>query len=352
MGLLTGSGDAAAGSAEQTGAVLPEVVWHRVDGPAAVAEASSTAIGLAGRAGLTEQRTAEVGMAVAGAASHLARHAKDGALLLRLVRTARQAGVEVAITDIGPAAADPPGATDSRTADGGAGTDLDTVVRLASSHDRHSVPGRGAVLTATFWPAGGADDRPTVDGITRPIAGEQACGDAWAVRVAGGRLLALLCDGLGHGPQAALAADAAVRAFLAEPTEAPGDLLRRLHGALKGSRGAAAAVASLDYPAGTLMYAGVGNIAGWLVSAGRRTGLLTFPGIVGHHIRMIRSVDYPLPADGMLVMHSDGVSYRWNLPDYPGLINHRPLTIAATLLRDAGIDRDDASVVVGKPPPQ
>jgi anti-sigma regulatory factor (Ser/Thr protein kinase) len=343
---------------ERAGAQRPaergreDVVWHRIDDPSAVGRARRAAIALAARAGLTDSRAADVGLAVTEAATNLIRHAEDGALLLRLIRSGDQAGVELAAVDSGPGIADLALATeDGHSSRGSLGIGLGAITRLASGVDLHSVPGRGTVLTAAFWPPHVPDRRPSVDGVTRPISGEEVSGDAWAVRTAGGRQLALLCDGLGHGRLAARAATEAVRAFLTDAGESPEALLRRLHVALGGSRGAAAAVALLDYPAGQLTYAGVGNIAGWLVSPGRRSGLLTYPGIVGHQTRTIRAVGYPLPRDAVLIMHSDGVNDRWNLADYPGLVSHRPLTIAATLLRDAGVRRDDASVLVGKPPP-
>lgn len=47
-------------------------------------------------------------------------------------------------------------------------------------------------------------------------------------------------------------------------------------------------------------------------------------------------------------MHSDGVVDRWQLDDYPGLLRSGPLVMAATLLRDAGLRRDDACVLVAR----
>ncbi len=53
-------------------------------------------------------------------------------------------------------------------------------------------------------------------------------------------------------------------------------------------------------------------------------------------------------AGARLVMHSDGVVDRWRLTDYPGLAERSPLVMAATLLRDAGVRRDDACVLVAR----
>ena len=111
--------------------------------------------------------------------------------------------------------------------------------------------------------------------------------------------------------------------------------------------GDAVAVRVVD---GRLQYAALGNIAGYVIADGRRTGLITYPGIVGHQARTIREVAYPLPPDATVVLHSDGLTERWDLADYPGLAGHAPVLIAATLLRDAGVRRDDASVVVARVP--
>jgi hypothetical protein len=80
---------------------------------------------------------------------------------------------------------------------------------------------------------------------------------------------------------------------------------------------------------------------------------VSLPGIAGHQRRSVREYEYPLPPDGVLVMHSDGVVDRWNAADYPGLLQRSPQVIAATLLRDAGTRRDDACVLAaraGDPP--
>jgi len=47
-------------------------------------------------------------------------------------------------------------------------------------------------------------------------------------------------------------------------------------------------------------------------------------------------------------MHSDGVSGRWNLDDYPGLISRDPSIVAAVLYRDFSRRRDDSIVVVAR----
>jgi hypothetical protein len=110
----------------------------------------------------------------------------------------------------------------------------------------------------------------------------------------------------------------------------------------------AAAVGHLDVQGGLLTYSGIGNIAGRIVAAGRSRGLVTHSGIVGHNARAVRETIYDLEPDSWVVLHSDGLSEKWDIADYPGILEHSPLVLAATLMREAGVRRDDASVLVTK----
>jgi serine phosphatase RsbU (regulator of sigma subunit) len=179
------------------------------------------------------------------------------------------------------------------------------------------------------------------------MTGEEVCGDGYAMRQDDGRLQILLCDGLGHGPLAARATAEALRLFRNSPGLGPPALLRVLHAGLTHTRGLAAAVADIDSSARQVTFAGVGNISASIV-ADRRRGMISSPGIVGHQMTNTREYRYDLPPGSLVVLHSDGLRDRWDLSAYPGLTLHRPLTVAATLLRDAGLRRDDASAVVAR----
>ncbi|MEU9382308.1 ATP-binding SpoIIE family protein phosphatase [Streptomyces sp. NPDC048279] len=337
-----------------------DVTWFR-DSDSLAPAARAAAATLARRLGLTSHRCAEVALAVTEAATNLQRHAVDGALLLRVVRSEGEAGVEFLTIDSGPGMADVPAALSDGTSSAGTlGIGLGAVSRLSDHFDLHSVPGRGTVMTARFWPRT-ADGRavltrppaPSAAGVTRPISGESVCGDAWAVRtVAAGSeppvVLVMLCDGLGHGPLAARAGQAAVKAFHEARDPSPEGVLNTVHPALRGTRGGAVAVARIEPGPGRVLYCGIGNISGFLIGDGPRRALLSAPGIVGAHMRRLRTFEEPLPDHGALVMHSDGLTERWDHAALPGLLGHSPLVVAGHLLREAGVRRDDASVVVVK----
>ncbi len=329
-----------------------DVAWWQVDDPAVAASARAGAARLAARFGFDETRAGQLAILASEVASNLSKHARDGRLLLRALRHGRRAGVELLAIDRGPGMADFPAAmADGTSTAGTLGIGLGAIARIASHYDVYSLPGRGTALSAVLWSDQDGHDPSvrTLAGVTRAYPGEQRSGDAWAWRATASGPLVLVADGLGHGPLAAVAADACVRAFLDAPGDEPAELLRLAHASIGHTRGAAVAVAAVRAGQRKVEFAGVGNIAAAVVNrAGARRGLVCLPGIVGYGSPRFRQFSEPLEDGWLLVLHSDGLSDRWDLGAYPGLRDHDALIVAATLLRDAGRATDDASVVVAK----
>jgi anti-sigma regulatory factor (Ser/Thr protein kinase) len=338
------------GVASLPGGLLDEGVWFRVEAAATASAVRRTAERLAAEFSWPERRIADLAIVAAETAGNLVKHADEGVLLVRPVRTAQQAGVEIVAIDKGPGMADVDRAIgDGHSTAGTLGIGLGAIVRQAAWSDLHSVPGKGTVLIAQVWPA---DPPPPAWawGLIRPMTGEPVSGDAFAVRDADGRHQMLMCDGLGHGGLAAAASREAVRVFLAAPSQPPGPMVQLLHSRMSHTRGAALAVAELDRAAGLIRYAGLGNITGTVFARDGRRGLVSLPGIAGYQRRQIREFDYPLGPGAVVLMHSDGLVDRWSPVDYPGLLERSPAVIAATVLRDAGTRRDDAGVIVARLP--
>lgn len=186
-------------------------------------------------------------------------------------------------------------------------------------------------------------------GVSTPKSGQDVCGDSWACRWAGGALWTIIVDGLGHGPLAMLASQEALRVFhAAGVSDSPYDVVRACHAALKSTRGAVMAVAVVRPMLGTVDFAGVGNIAATLFQPDQSRRLGSTDGTVGYSVRTIREQSYPWTPDSMLVMHTDGLSARWNLAGHPGLASRHPSLVAAVLHRDFARNNDDATVVVVK----
>ena len=136
-------------------------------------------------------------------------------------------------------------------------------------------------------------------------------------------------------------------AVLAEPDAEPAALLERVHRRLAGTRGAAVGIVQITGL--VARFAGLGNVAASILSDGARKSMLSVPGIAGHQARTIRQFEYEIPPGAAVVMHSDGISSRWQPGAVPGLDARDPLLVAAVLLAEAGIHRDDAGVLVVKP---
>ncbi|HET6763790.1 MAG TPA: anti-sigma regulatory factor, partial [Longimicrobiaceae bacterium] len=106
------------------------------------------------------------------------------------------------------------------------------------------------------------------------------------------------------------------------------------------------AVMALDRAAGQLRFAGVGNIAGSVVTAGDSRSMVSHNGIVGHEMRKVQEFAYAWAPGALLVLHSDGLNTRWSLDRYTGLSGRDPALVAGVLLRDHARGTDDATALV------
>jgi anti-sigma regulatory factor (Ser/Thr protein kinase) len=325
--------------------------WLRVEDPSAIAACRSAGVALAARLRFPASRLDEIALAVTEAASNLHKHARQGSLLVRISRDADPPGMELITVDAGPGLHDAAAALrDGHSTAGTLGIGLGAIRRLADFYDLYSVPGHGTVLVARFWPAR-REVTVRCAGLTRPMTGETECGDNFGAATTGTTaactVTGVLCDGLGHGPLAAAAAAAAIAAVLEDTTPEPAELLERAHSRMGRTRGGAIGIVQVTGT--TVRFGGLGNITATILADGSRKGMLSVPGIAGHQARAIRQFDYVADLGAAVVLHSDGLSSRWEVGALPGLVSRDPLVIAAALLAEAGTRRDDASILVLKP---
>jgi len=336
------------GSGAMGSGAMGTEAWFCLDDATRVGTVRRTATELASVLGLAANQGANLAIIATELATNLVKHASDGVMHVRPVRDADTAGVQVVSIDSGPGMTDVARSqVDGQSTAGTLGIGLGAVARLSDRCEVYSAPGRGTIIVAEVW-GGPPAARAWAAGITRPLSGETVSGDGFAHRVRGDRYQVMVCDGLGHGPLAAAASHAAFGAFHAAPPGSPAEVVRHLNAAMGHTRGAAVAVAEIDPEAAAVKLCGLGNIASTVVSGGQRRGMVSMPGIAGHHRSGLREFGYPFPGGAVLVMHSDGVSGRWDLDGYPGLASKGPLVLAAIVLRDAGIRRDDACVLAAR----
>lgn len=193
------------------------------------------------------------------------------------------------------------------------------------------------------WPA-----RLELGVAERALPGEQRSGDrAVLVAFEGGALVAAI-DGLGHGHEAAEAADIAAKVLAAHPDEEPERLLDACHAALARTRGAVMTLAWFDLVEESLIWTGVGNVEGRLVHgrAGPHApteGALTKGGVVGYNLPSIRVTGTDLEEGDVMVLATDGIDSGFARSITPGAPAQ---AIAARILSAHGKASDDALVVV------
>ncbi len=163
------------------------------------------------------------------------------------------------------------------------------------------------------------------------------------VNIDGGELAAIV-DGLGHGEPAHDVARKAVAFIRQAATSDVASLMARLGAHLDGTIGAAVGLCYVDPEAGALSYVSVGNtVLRRFGSAEMR--LASQDGVVGVRMRTPRTQRATLEDGDIVLMHTDGVSERFELSDYPQMMGHCADTIARIVVRRFGKQYDDAGCV-------
>jgi len=305
------------------------------------------------RLAFTQNECGAVAIAVTEMATNLFKHAREGRIVLQtLPYQGHCPALRVTSMDKGPGIRDISWALeDGRSSSGTGGAGLGAVRRLSQQFAIYSIPETGTFISAEFWSGKKpfySKGQMQVAALSIPIKGEQACGDGWAVKELPDATIFMVVDGLGHGVHAAEAAREAERVLRESQDASPERILQDCHGALRKTRGAALAVAAINREKRTVSFAGVGNIGASVVSPIGSRGMASHNGTVGHELHRIQELKFPWEQDSILIMHSDGLSSRWNLSRYPGLRAQEPALIAAVLYNDFAREHDDATVLVVK----
>jgi anti-sigma regulatory factor (Ser/Thr protein kinase) len=320
-----------------------------IDDPSMAGETRRAATTIAGRIGFDETARGKVALVATEAATNLSKHAIGGVIILQAIDFGTIVGLDILALDKGPGVPDIARClVDGYSTAGSSGTGLGAMRRLATQFAMHSSPGEGTATLARVFSGSPGPARLEFGSVNLPMAGEESCGDSWAIAEIDGKELVLVVDGLGHGPQAAEAAREAVRVFELRAEEGPAEIIKAAHAAMRSTRGAAMAIAQVDRQRGEVRFAGIGNIAGVILGQGdaRSTSLVSHNGTVGHAVRKVQEFVSPWTPTSTLVMHSDGLATRWDLDRYAGLAGRHPGLIAGVLYRDFTRGRDDVTVVV------
>jgi anti-sigma regulatory factor (Ser/Thr protein kinase) len=305
--------------------------------------------------GMDEAGAEHVAIVATEACTNLLKHAGGGQILLQ-TSTEEANGLpilELLAVDQGPGMSNLDACLrDGYSSGSSQGQGLGAIQRMSKQSDIYTLPGRGTAVLARWWsrPNGSkAASSIHLGAVNVSKSGEEVCGDSWGAAWINQELAILVADGLGHGLDARLASVEAVRQLQENPELGPKPLLMRIHQALRSTRGAAVAIARIDTARGKLTFAGVGNISGRIYAGSEaRQSLVSLNGTAGHQCERIQEFSYPWPADGLLLLHSDGLATGTAIESYPGLAARDPALIAGVLYRDFWRSRDDGTVVVAK----
>jgi phosphoserine phosphatase RsbX len=145
-------------------------------------------------------------------------------------------------------------------------------------------------------------------GVARlALGGQDDSGDQHVVTCNNEGVLVAAIDGIGHGEEAATAANAAASILKAHASEPIMSLVEQCHEQLRATRGVVISLASIDTSYGLMTWLGVGNVQGVLMRRGAKKGdpletLLLRGGVVGCQLP-------PLQATVLQVMQGDTVYF-------------------------------------------
>ena len=304
---------------------------------------------------LDSDAVGRLAIVVTEAATNIVRHGGGGMILLRALQHSGGPVIEVLALDKGPGIPNIDRAmADGYSSSGTAGQGLGAIQRLSDVFAIHSQRGLGTAVLARVGLRRHSAIRPPRDpvlddrlgAVCVPLRGEVECGDRWELMASQRGITLMLVDGLGHGPEAALAAASATQAFEACADESHDVLFASVDTATRPTRGAAASVIHVNELTGAVTFTGVGNVEGRVFGGPATQYLVPQNGIVGHGMPSLRSTSATLPVKGVVLLHTDGIGSRWRLDAYEGGIANHPALLAGMIYRDFARGRDDASVVV------
>jgi anti-sigma regulatory factor (Ser/Thr protein kinase) len=307
---------------------------------------------IAGQCELDESDAGRVAIVATELSRNLVKHSKEGELLVCGIQREGASGVELIALDKGPGMRDVEECMrDGYSTAGTPGTGLGAIRRIADVMDIYSVLKQGTVILARVLQRNREkpdQNKFQVGAVNVPVKGETSCGDAWTSSEQEGRLLAMVADGLGHGPDAAKASKQASTVLRECANQRPCEILEEMHAALRSTRGAAVSIAELRAGTPEVRFAGVGNVAGSILTMAAQRNMVSHNGTLGHAVRHCQEFTYPWSSNSLLVMHSDGITSQWDLRRYPGIQMRDPTVIAAVIYRDFKRGRDDATVFVAR----
>jgi anti-sigma regulatory factor (Ser/Thr protein kinase) len=332
-------------------APMPKPLWLSVSQPAEIKRATDAARKCARELGFRATDCEEIALVVSELASNALKHAGGGSLELAPLQARGRTGLGITCEDKGRGIGDPESAlTDGYSTAGSLGIGLGTVNRLMDDLEFNNQPGAGLRVVCHRWirpKMGGLAARSLEFGAaTRPCHNLHENGDAFVIKCWEEGALAGVLDGLGHGPLAQRASHTA-RQYIEQHFDQPlENLFLGVERACRATRGVVMALARFDLRANTLTLANVGNVEVRTVMGAVPLKINIRRGVLGLNAPKPLLTQHSWSAGELLIIHSDGVTARWQWDEFADLAHESARVIAAKLLAALGRNDDDATVLV------
>ncbi len=182
------------------------------------------------------------------------------------------------------------------------------------------------------------------------LPGHGQSGDHHLLRCNRKGVLVAAIDGIGHGEEAAEAAQAAATILTGCVDEPIISLVEQCHEKLRSTRGVVLSLASIDPAHGMMTWLGVGNVQGVLMRADVNNGnpketLLLRAGVIGSQLPSLQATVLPVANGDTLFFATDGVNgdFAENLS-----VLGNPQRAADRILERYRTGNDDALVLVAR----
>ena len=297
----------------------------------------------------------EIVLVVHELASNIVDHAGEGSISIVPRPDGDRCGIEIRTHDSGPGIVDVNQAVvDGYSSTGSLGGGLGAVNRMMDDVVINSsgTDGTGVEIVATRWSGAETPEQGQlpidVGAATRAMPGYDQNGDAFLIEHETGRTLVGVIDGLGHGEAAHRASREAQQYVRSHTAESLKNIFAGVEGACRDTRGVVMLLARFEWEAGTVTLGSVGNITLRLCHAKESRHLVAERGVLGGNASspMIREWDWD--PDAVMVLHSDGLTSRWDCDEFALRDEGSATAVARELLRSLSKADDDATVLVVK----
>jgi serine phosphatase RsbU (regulator of sigma subunit) len=181
--------------------------------------------------------------------------------------------------------------------------------------------------------------------------GQEVTGDRFLILPGDNRFLLAAIDGVGHGSEAALAAELAVAELRKHDDTSLVSLIAHCHRALQPTRGVVMTLVLVLTETSELCWLGIGNVEGRLIRS-RQAGrlimetLLPRGGVVGHDMPSNLAVSTTTIHPGnLIVLATDGIHHDFTEDLYPG---KSVQSIADDIMNHHHKGTDDALALVAR----